>query len=79
MDIKKNRKWYLNGSPGVPLLKCRETIVMIRARIYVFLGPSVVWRMLLLKFQMYNAVFHSFVISADIHLAPEMFSLSDLR
>ena len=79
MDIKKNRKWHLTGSPGIPLLKCRDTFVLIRARISVFLGKSVAWRTLFLKFQMSHAVFQSFVISADIHITPEMFSPSDIR
>ena len=74
-----NMKWHLRGSPDIPLLKCGETLLLIRAIIYVFWGPSVEWRMWFLKFQMSYAVFQSFVISSDIHLNPEIFSLSDLR
>ena len=79
MDIKKNRKWHLTGSPGIPLLKCRDTFVLIRARISVFLGKSVAWRTLFLKFQMSHAVFHSFLISEYIHMIPDIFAPSDLR
>ena len=75
----KKRNWNLRGSPDIPLLKCGETLLLIRAIIYVFWGPYVAWRMWFLKFQMSYAVFQSFVISADIHLNPYIFDLSDLR
>ena len=38
VDICSNRKVHLKGSPGIPLLKCRGTLVLIRAEISVFLG-----------------------------------------
>ena len=74
-----NRKWRLKGSPWIPLLKCRENLLLIRAIISVFLGPSGVRRMWFLKFQMSHSVLQSFVISADIHMTPEIFAPSDLR
>ena len=75
----KKRNWNLRGSPDIPLLKCRDTLLLIRARISVFLGPSMVLRMWFLKFHIYHDVFQSFVISADIHPNPEIFAPSDLR
>ena len=74
-----NRKWYLGGSHDIPLLKCKETLLLIRARIFVFLGTYVAWIMCLLKFQMSHAVFHSFLISEYIHMIPDIFAPSDLR
>ena len=65
------RKWHLMGSPEIPLLVFRENLVLTRARIYVFWGLLVAWRVCFLKFQMYRAVFHSFLNSADIHLTPK--------
>ena len=64
--------------PEIPLLKCWETLVLMRPRIYFF-GPSLSWRLWFLKFQMYHAVYHIFLISADIHMTPEVLAPMDLR
>ena len=67
-----NRKWNIMGSPEIPLLKCWETLVLMRPRISGYLGPSVAWRVWFLKFQMYHAVSHSFLISVYIHITLEI-------
>ena len=36
-----NRKWHLTRRPEIPLLNCRASLVLMRPRISVFLGPSV--------------------------------------
>ena len=55
-----NRNWHLMGSLNIPLLKCWETLVLMRPRISVFLGTLVTWRVWFLKFQMSHAVSHRF-------------------
>ena len=67
------------GGPEVSLMKCQETLVLMRPRISVFWEPSVAWRVWLLKFQLSHVVSHSFLISADIHLTPEILVPKDLR
>ena len=32
------KKWHILGVPGIPLLKCRETLVLMRARVSVMGG-----------------------------------------
>ena len=73
------RNWNIMGGSEVPLLKCQETLVLIRPTISVFWELSVAWRLWLLKFQISHAVSHSFLISADIHLTPEILVPKDLR
>ena len=36
-----NRKWHLFGSPRCPLLKFRETLLLMRAIISIFVGTLV--------------------------------------
>ena len=74
-----NRKWHLMENSEIPLLKCRETLVLMRPRIYVFLRPLVAWWVWFLKFQMSYVVSHSFLIKADIHLTPDILAPKDLR
>ena len=74
-----NSKWHLMGGPEIPLLRCWATRVLMRPRISVFGGPLVVWRVWFLKFQISHAVFHSFIISADIHLTPVILAPKYIR
>ena len=67
------------GSPDVPLLRCRETLVLMRDRIYVFGGTSMSWWVYFLKFQISHAVFHSFLINSDVHMTPENLVPRDFR
>ena len=74
-----NRKWNIMGSPEISLLKCWETLVLMRPRISGYLGPSVAWRVWFLKLQISHAVYHRFLVSANIHLTPEILAPKDLR
>ena len=63
----------------VPLLKCREILVLMGAIISIFLGKLVACRVFLLKFHISQAVFHRFLISEDTHITPDIFAPSDCR
>ena len=74
-----NSKYHLMGGPEIPLLRCRATLVLMRPRISVFGWLSGEWRVWFLKFQISHAVFHSFMISADIHLTPVILAPKYIR
>ena len=47
--------------------------------LYVFMGPLVAFIVWFLKFHIYQAMLHSYMISENIHLTPEMLAPSDRR